>query len=263
MTDLDDALRLEPRDALRWELTIPEDWMQGRTAFGGLVAAAAVRAVRTALGAQCPLRSLHTAYLAPVAAGTAALAVEVLRQGRYVTQAEVRVLQAGAVVACVHAVLGERRASSLRIARGDASAPFTPEDGLEIPFLPGVTPTFTQHFEYRLAAGGIPFSGSSDARLQGHCRHRTRASGVEAVIALLDAWPTPALNLASRPIPASTVRWTAHLVGDPDAAPADGWWRYQAEALTCGDGYSTTFAQLFAGPELVAWMEQLVAVFDG
>ena len=124
-----------------------------------------------------------------------------------------------------------------------------------------------------LAEGSLPFSGSSDARLRGHCRHRTGASGVgasgaeasgaEAVIALLDAWPSPALNLGTRPFPASTVAWTAHLVAEPGTYPDPGWWRYEAEALTCQDGYSTTLARLFAGDELVAWMEELVAVFDG
>ncbi|MDY0000936.1 MAG: thioesterase family protein, partial [Polyangia bacterium] len=93
MTGFDDLLRLERLDGRRFGLEIPEDWMQGRTAFGGLVAAAAVRAIREALGDRDPLRSMHTAYVAPVRAGTAALEVEVVRQGKHVTQAAVRITQ--------------------------------------------------------------------------------------------------------------------------------------------------------------------------
>jgi acyl-CoA thioesterase len=49
-------------------LHIPEDWLQGRTVFGGLQAAFALRAMREWVP-QLPLRALQATFLAPVAAG--------------------------------------------------------------------------------------------------------------------------------------------------------------------------------------------------
>ena len=48
-------------------LAIPDDWAQGRSVFGGLQAAFAVRAMRT-LEPAAPLRSLQVTFVAPIAA---------------------------------------------------------------------------------------------------------------------------------------------------------------------------------------------------
>ena len=55
------------------QLDVPEDWLQGRTLFGGLQAAVAFAAMRS-LVPQAPLRSLQATFLAPVPGGRGALA---------------------------------------------------------------------------------------------------------------------------------------------------------------------------------------------
>ena len=56
-------------DALRF--AIPDDWLQGRSAFGGLQAAFALKAMRELTGVAAPLRVMQTTFIAPVGGGPA------------------------------------------------------------------------------------------------------------------------------------------------------------------------------------------------
>jgi acyl-CoA thioesterase len=72
---------------------IDESWCLRPMPQGGVVTAAAVRAMAAELGhAEQRLRTLHTTYVAPVAHGPVEIQVEVLRRGRSVShlRAEVR-----------------------------------------------------------------------------------------------------------------------------------------------------------------------------
>jgi acyl-CoA thioesterase len=262
MTTFDEAISWRRRgEDLRWEGAIPESWLQGRTAFGGLSGAIGLRAMREAIADERPPRTVDVAFVAPVVAGPASATVEVLRRGRNLTQASARIIQEGAVRAIISGVFASPRRSSVRVDASDARPPIPVAEARELPFIPGVTPTFTQHLDLRWADGGFPFSGHDTEGIAGYCRHRTQAAGVEALLALVDAWPAPVLPLLDRPTPASTVRWTVHLVGDPPASDDYCWLR--STTVAAGDGYATTEARLY-GPDarLLAWAEQLVAIFD-
>ena len=49
-------------------LDVPDDWLQGRTLFGGLQAVVGLAAMRS-LAPDAPLRSLQMTFLAPVPGG--------------------------------------------------------------------------------------------------------------------------------------------------------------------------------------------------
>ena len=66
--------------------TVPADWMQGRSVFGGLQSALALRAMRAFVAAEVPLRALQTTFIAPVS-GAVTLEARVLRTGKSVVQA--------------------------------------------------------------------------------------------------------------------------------------------------------------------------------
>ncbi|MEZ4381058.1 MAG: thioesterase family protein [Nannocystaceae bacterium] len=262
MTTFNDAIAWRRCGAdLRWEGAIPETWLQGRTAFGGLSGAIGLRVMREAIADERPPRSVDVAFVAPVVAGPASATVEILRRGRNLTQASARIVQEGAVRAVISGVFAGPRPSAVRVDAEVAAPPLPVAEARELPFIPGVTPTFTQHLDLRWADGGFPFSGHHTEGIAGYCRHRTPADGVEALLALVDAWPAPVLPLLDRPTPASTVRWTVHLIGEPPASDAYCWLR--STTIAAGDGYATTVARLH-GPdgELLAWAEQLVAIFD-
>ncbi|MGI9245481.1 MAG: acyl-CoA thioesterase, partial [Steroidobacteraceae bacterium] len=97
------------------QVTVPADWLQGRTVFGGLQMALAVRAMRSTMGENeraLPLRSAQITFVGPVAGDTPVqLEAEVLRQGRSTVHARCDLLQDGAVGATVVAIFGVARAS--------------------------------------------------------------------------------------------------------------------------------------------------------
>jgi len=63
------------------------------------------------------------------------------------------------------------------------------------------------------------------------------------------------------PAPGSTVRWSLHMIGN---APLEAheWHWYQAQTVSAQGGYFTSIAQLWRGEQMVAWSEQLGAIFD-
>ena len=78
---LGDVLSTLVRDGDHWRCFVPSDWMQGRTALGGLLTAFAVQAMREEVGPGVPVRSVQTAFMAP-AAGELQIRCRVLRRGR-------------------------------------------------------------------------------------------------------------------------------------------------------------------------------------
>lgn len=263
MTSFDDVTTWTPRPDGAFEGEVPAEWMQGRAAFGGLVAAAAMRALVDTVGPERPARSFSLSFVAPVGPGPATARPTVLRAGRALTHAEARVEQDGQLRAVVLAAFGEDRPSDLALPLPRVTPPPPPEASVDLPYIEGVTPRFVTHFQLRWAAGAPPFSGAPTAEFGGWCRHTTPAPGLPGLIGLLDAWPAPVLPMLRRPAPASTARWTAHLVGDPNAAPADAWYWYTSRAISAGAGYASTLNHLYdATGALLAWSEQLVVIFD-
>lgn len=257
----DDLMALEPRAEDRFAARIPEDWLQGRTAFGGLLGGLAVRALRQRVEADRPLRTLDVAFVAPVPPGEIEVVPEVYRSGRYATQAGAEVRIGDEIAVRTHAVFGASRPGRIAHVPSCPAPAASFEDGPPLPFLEGLTPEFTRHFEYRLTEGDYPFTGSTRATMGGWVRHRTRATGVEAVVALLDAWPAPVLPLGDAPFFASTVRWSVHLAAPPpDGFDAPLW--FKSETVVAQDGYATVSGTLCAAGRPVAWTEQLVAYFE-
>lgn len=242
--------------------TVAPSWHQGRTAFGGLLAGAAARAVVDVVGEERPLRTVLGQFVAPTGEGPLRLTASPLREGRNMTHAEATVHRAdGGVAARYLVATGAGRPSEL------ASAPVArpelagPEGLTEMPYLEGIAPKCTQYFAYRFAAGAFPFSGASEGAFAGWIRHRTEARGPSAVLGLIDALPSPVLPLLTRPAPASTVSWTTHLLPLPDQDP-EGWWAFDSATTYVRDGYAVFRATLWAPDGTrAALVDQLVAVF--
>lgn len=251
---------LEKKEGL-WRVEVPSSWMQGRTAYGGLTAALALRVLRLELGVEAPLLTADVGFVAPVV-GAVTIEAALLRQGRSVTHGEA-VLRSkeGDVLTRVYAVFGAARESTIVVETPPPSPTKPREEGVVVPEIPGITPEFLQYFELVLTEGSFPYSGAKEGTLGGYFRHRSEHEvGEESVLALLDAWPPAILTMASRPVAGSTVRWACHFVGEIPADFDDFWW-YRAETIAAGGGYGTTRAVLYAGDEMVCWSEQLVAVF--
>jgi hypothetical protein len=250
----------------RATLAFDATWTQGPGVYGGLTAAA----IGLGMSAHVPegrrLRSMALQYAAPVAPGTAELAVAVERTGSTATFVSARISQEGKVAIQAMATFARDRVAALDEDRVRPGAVLPADRAPDMPYVPGVFPVFLQHFDVRFAAGGAPFAGGAEAFIGLWLRHRDAAEiGVPEVLGMLDTPPPAVLARAVGPRPASTVTFQLHLFDVPEVAP-DAFWYVDTTSRITRDGWSDEEIRLFApGPEggvggLVAVGRQLVAI---
>ncbi len=243
-----------------WSFTMPTGWMQGRTVFGGLTGAVvAALGRRVEEDPERALRVTNLQLLAPVTPGVVEGTAELLREGRNITFVAIRLRQQGELVATASLVFAKNVSADHDIAGPPRPNTPKPEALTPLPYIEGVTPQFTQNVDMRWAEGAPPFSGSTSAAFTGLFRYRVPVGDAEGVLALLDTWPAPSLSLASRPIPASTVAWTAHIVGLPPENAE--WFTMRYETIVGAGGLHTVTGWLYADDTVIAWTEQLAAIF--
>ena len=249
-------------------LSIPAHWGQGRSVFGGLAAALVYRALRERAPGDRPVRSLAITFVAPMQCEAPLhIDVDVLREGRAVSQLLGRALQDGKVVTLVQASFGSGRTSVVAVDAEPAPTVKAPDDCQAFPYLPGITPEFTRHLEMRWAQGGLPFSGTPAREMGGWVRLRgeTPRQPVDeaALLALVDAWPPAVLSHLQRPAPGSSLTWTIEFMQPLSAADIGDFFLYQARIEQARDGYGHVAARLWtARGELIAISRQTVVVFD-
>ncbi|GAB2566616.1 thioesterase family protein [Dyella jejuensis] len=256
-----EALASVRRDGEAWIGLINEDWLQGRSAFGGLQAALALQAMRGLVPADMPLRSLQVAFVAPVPAGTVRMVAKVLRQGKSVTQLEARLLDGEATVCLVVGVFGTARESSLRILPSQPAVQAAAKPHV-LRYAPGLLPQFTQHFEARWLQGDIPFTGSKNTSQVVEVALKDDGTASEAqVVAFADFIPPVALSMLDQPAPGSSLTWMLELFGDSRGLSLANW-RIDAQLQAAQDGYTSQQVMLW-GPhgEPIALSRQSMVVF--
>jgi acyl-CoA thioesterase len=242
---------------------VPADWMQGRTTFGGLIAALAVQAMRDVEGSAWPLRALQASFIGPVGGPTSA-EVTLLRQGRNVRQVQATLRSGGQVAAVILAAFGQGRPTAVPERRPeqppvDAQA----ADLVDFPFIPGFSPSFLQHFASRWAGGEPPFVGRESWHSCIHTRPRDPIVDFELTAVLLaDMPPTPVLSVFDHFVPASSVSWELELI--PQKGPVDfaGYHRVDTDVIAAAEGYVSQRSTLWT-PEgnLAALGYQVVGVY--
>lgn len=247
-----------------------DDWQQGRTAYGGVVAALAAQAMRDVAGGDWPaevsLRSLQCAFVSVVEPGEVQVQVERLRQGRNMTQVLARIGNPGRLGSVLIGVYGADRESALTPRRPQRPSARAEAEALpSMPFIPGLMPPFLQHVETRPCEGARPFSGTPTVRSSMHLKLRdgdARAIAPEVLTVLLADMPaTPALSELPRPAISSSVTWSLELRPVP-AALSDGWWRIDSESVLVEGGTINHAARLWAPDgRLGAFGTQVVTVF--
>jgi acyl-CoA thioesterase len=256
-----EALSSVRRDGDTWLATIGEDWLQGRSAFGGIQAALALRAMRTLVPAEVPLRSLQVAFLAPVPAGEVRIEAKVLRQGKNVSQVEARLVDGDDTLCVVIGVFGASRASKLHLLPSQPAVRAMAAPHV-LRYVPGLLPQFTQHFEARWLQGDVPFSGSTKTEQVVDIALKDDGVADEAqVIAFADFIPPVALSMLDQPAPGSSLTWMLELFADARGLPLQGW-RIDAQLQAAQDGYTSQQVMLWGpGGEPVALSRQSMVVF--
>lgn len=245
-------------------IEIPAGWAQGRAGFGGLVGAILVARVNALVGEGRVLRSATVSFVGPVAVGAATVTAEILRQGKSVIQVESRIVQNGEVMAVMLASFGVARASYLQVPAATAPVFSAPDDSPALPYFPGVSPSFMQHFDVRWAHGDFPFTGSALPELGGWMRAKESrgAFDVMDLFLLSDAWPPALLPMVKGIAPGSSMCWTLEPVYLPENKTSGDWWQYQSKTDYAADGYGNTQARVWDDQgRLVAISRQTVVVF--
>jgi len=220
-----------------------DDWMQGRSAFGGLQAAVALRAMRTLVDVDAQLRTLQMTFIAPVGPGISARA-RVLRAGKNATHVEARLGAGDETLALVVGVFGARRDS---IVRHDVAAA-VPMPILARPtFAPGAMPKFMRHFDVALLAGAAPFTNARVDRAAYQLDLHDDGPASEAhLLAFADFVPPVALSWMPKPVPGASMTWMLELLVDDLASqPLDGW-RADTRMLAAAGGYTSQATTIYA-----------------
>ncbi|PHN24231.1 acyl-CoA thioesterase [Pseudomonas sp. ICMP 460] len=241
--------------------TVPANWLQGRTIYGGLTAALSLEAVRQSIPLDLPpLKSAHVTFISPSTQEQVFFS-KVLRQGKSVTTVAVECLSAGELTLQMTMVFTAHRESPLQ-------HNFFQPPNLEAPqhlaseFERRKAPPCVYNFDMRPATGSAaPFSGANHPELQVWVKHLD-AEGVDPVVALIalaDALPPAAVTVLTEPVPLSTVSWTFDIVSAPEAG---GWFLLKSSSQQAAGGYSLQDMEVWSeAGTLVLRGRQTVAVF--
>lgn len=244
------------------KMVVGEDWLQGRSAFGGLQGALAVHAMRGLVEAEVPLRTLQVTFMAPVLEGEVHAEARVLRRGKNTQHVEARLLQGDDTLMIAIGVFGSGRPSTVKL---DLQQPVVDSSqAQELPFMPGLTPAFMQHFTPRWLRGGLPFSGSDlpETVIEADFKDSAEEASELHAIALADFPPPVALSMLKELSAGSSLTWMLEfLTDDFSSLPLQGW-RIDARLLAARDGYTNQSCRVWGpGGVPVALSRQSMVVF--
>ena len=248
---------MEPIEGNGWRCAIPDNWLQGRTAYGGLSAALALHAAQNSDEDLPPLRSAQVSFIGPLA-GPVLIRAQRLRRGRNAAfvQADVE-SEAGLGLRATFVFMGPIE-SKLEFRQGEAPAFPRPQDGDET-FKGNKSVYFTQNFEFldRRGASVGPAEWLRWVRLN----DREGLDPMVELAAIADCLPPAALKLVGGPAPVSSMTWMLNVLG-PSLRTTDGWWLLRANADYASAGSSSQVMGIWnADGEAVAEQMQSVAIF--
>lgn len=261
-SDLLDAVRRSPL-----EVSIPAEWAQGRASFGGLVAALQYEAMRAKVPVDRPVRSLAITFVGPVEPDVPVnFEVDVLREGKAVSQVLGRAMQKGQVVTLVQGSFGASRPSEVDVVALPAPEMKHWDDCQELPYIKGMTPEFMRHLAMRWSVGGLPFTGNPSREMGGWVRLRGDVKEEPVteshILALVDAWPPSLLPHLKKVVAGSTLTWTIEFVQPLQDLSTLDWCKYLVETEHARGGYGHAAAKLWsADGQLIALSRQTVTIF--
>jgi acyl-CoA thioesterase len=243
------------------QVTVSQDWLQGRATFGGLVGAVGNEAMRKLVPFDRALRSLQTTFVGPAGVNSPwTVRARVLRVGKAVTIAQCEIIDAGQVACIQIGIYGTSRESVALIKPTAGIAPRKVDDLHDVH--PHERVPFIQHFGIRWAEGAKPFSNTRSPS-KAFIRHRdTTATSESSLIALIDCIPTPALSMFKEMAPASSLVWTLEFFEHDLEFSGEAWWRIDTDIDAATGGYINQTGLLHdPNGRPVALTRQLVAAY--
>ena len=257
MTPIRDILTAAIPGESGFRATIPGDWLQGRTTYGGLSAALALHAAQGIEPDLPPLRSAQIAFIGPLAGAVTVTATK-LRRGRTAAfiQADV-VSEAGLGLRATFVFMADqpsridlagRLTSTLRPPAPDAKVYTGPDE------------FFTGNFNFL----DLKDEAKGEAEWLRWARLRDH-DGLDPMVQLMavgDALPPAAFKLLGKAFaPISSLTWIVNLL-TPAPTTRDGWWLLSATSDHARHGCSSQIMTMWnADGEPMAQGMQSVAIF--
>ncbi len=238
--------------------TVPADWMQGRTAYGGFSAALALAAAQGAADDLPPLRSATVNFVGPLS-GEVEVRARVLRRGKNASWISAEVTGAAGVGLTATFVFMGAVESALHL--HDVPPPANLVPVAEAKQLPeGRGPGFAGHFNRRF---GLPRTEQPEPQIGWWVQLKDR-EGLDPMVELMlcgDALPPGVLFMMPNPAPISSMTWLVNLL-TPLPSTSDGWWLLRSAGNYAEKGCSSQDMAIWnARGEAVAVGMQSIALF--
>lgn len=256
MTPLLDILNATKPTQNGFTATIPKDWMQGRTAYGGISSAIALHAAQQCDAELPPLRSAQVSFIGPLAGDVTVTATK-LRRGRTAAFVQSDVVS--------EAGLG-LRATFVFMASQPSKIDFDQRPPVDLPYPAPDAKVFTGPEEFFI--NNFNFVDQKDGIATGELLRwaRLRATaGLDPMVhmlAIADALPPAVARLFDGGFPpVSSVTWIVNMLTDLPTT-IDDWWLLSAKSDFARNGCSSQTMRVWnAHGQLMAEGMQSVALF--
>lgn len=239
-------------------VVVPDDWLQGRTVYGGLTASLALQSALSVVPDLAPLRSASFAFIGP-ATPPLTFHPRILRAGKSVTSVAVEVVCEAGLATSAVMVFGQERQSEVLYENAEMPKVRSPLECAVWP--PEMTPAFLRHFEVRQAGTALPLAQSKKPEFLVWCRH-LGYSGVHplvALVAMADCLPPAAMNFFKSPAPISSINWSFDVL---EPVLDQDWFLLRSEVEQARDGYSVQDMEVWTeGGKRLLCGRQNVAIF--
>ena len=225
---------------------LPENWKQGRTAFGGITTALLAAAIGNDHPDLPPLRTIQVNFVGP-AVDRLSVRHEMLRQGK--NNVTFRAELDSELGAGTHGYLtyGVNRTMQNELDYPRLDIPVQPEDAEPYHTDLKGAPSFISNMDRRHISGPRFLDGSDnpDILMWGRLADpESRDKGLLPLLVLADL-PPAALTAVREPIRAvSSTNWSLSLLTD-DLTTRDGWWLMRSATRFIKDGYSSQLIQVW------------------
>jgi acyl-CoA thioesterase len=256
MTPISDLLAAATPRESGFVTAIPADWLQGRTAYGGLSSALALHAAMQVEPDLPPLRSAQVAFIGPLS-GEVTVTATKLRRGRNAAyiQADI-VSEAGLGYRAIFIFMAQMPS---RIVHDVAArAPLGPP-AADAELYTGPETFFTGNFNFFDPKAA---QGQAEWLRWARLRARNGLHPMIEVMAIGDALPPAAFKLIEgQQAPVSSLNWQINLL-TPTPVTDDGWWLLHAVSDQARDGGASQRMTIWnAAGEPIAEAMQAVAIF--
>ena len=255
---LPEILAMREETASGFRTTIPDEWLQGRTAYGGLSAALAYEGAKAADVDLPPLRSAQVSFIGPLS-GEVEISARLMRRGRNAAFVAAEVSGEKGVGTSAMFVFMSEIDSHVSHSEGGPPQVAPPQPLAEGTAPLGSAPGFIRNFDMT-GFESFEAQGAADVVRWFRLKDRRGIDPMTELVLIGDGLPPAAMTLMRERVNISSLTWLYNVLAPPETS--DGWWLLRAESDHAEHGASSQDMSVWnADGDLVARGMQSVALF--